>query len=88
MKQGVPPHYCQVEGKVQVPYSSSVDIWWQKWDGGDSLLLLGMVGFPDTHVVSTDTTVSGGGLIPTGQWLDTTPILQGKKEERYIITAR
>lgn len=31
VKQGVPPHYCQVEGKVQVPYSSSVDTWWQKW---------------------------------------------------------
>lgn len=39
------------------------------------MLLLGMVGFPDSQVVSTDTTVNRG---------DTTPVLGRMEEERYL----
>lgn len=46
--------------------------------------LLGTVGFPDPHVVSTDTRVGGDGLIPTGQWLVTSPVLRGMEEERCL----
>ena len=84
-KRGVPPHYCQAEVKTQILPSSSVDIWRQKWGEGSSLLS-GTVQFPDPHVVSTDTVVGGGGLVPIGQWFGVTPILAGKEKKRYLIT--
>lgn len=81
----MPPHYCQVEVNTQVLPSSSVVIWRQIWGEGSSLLL-DTVQFPDRHVVSADTIVGGGGLVPTEQWFGVTPILAGKANKRYLIT--
>lgn len=55
--------------------------------GGCSSFLSGMVVFPDFCMVSTDTMVDRGGLVPTGQWFDTTPIFAGREEVRHLITA-
>lgn len=52
---------------------------------GCSSLLLRMVVFPDLCVVSTHTMVDRGGLVPTGQWFDSTPIFAGREEKRYLL---
>lgn len=84
MKQGVPPHYCQAEGKSRFPTCPWLLLGGRNGGGSDSLSLLGTVGFPDPHGVSTNTRVGGGGLIPMGQWLDTSPVLRGMEEERCL----
>lgn len=80
----MPLHYCQAEGKSRFPTCPWLILGGRNGGSGDSMSLLGTVGFPDPHVVSTDTRVGGDGLIPTGQWLVTSPVLRGMEEERCL----